>query len=63
MFNNQAIRLTEGETFVVINQGRTFTPTTDASDLKIAELPTDVDRQPCPDFMRAEIQELINLIF
>lgn len=63
MFYNQSIRLTEGETFVVINQGRTFTPTTDTSDLKIAELPSDVDKQVCPSILRDEIQELVHLIF
>ena len=34
MFYNQSIQLTEGETFVVKNEGKTFTPQTNTTDLK-----------------------------
>jgi len=62
MLNNQAIRLSRGETFVVQNQGRTFSPQTNTSDLKIADFPHHLE-SPCPSEMKGEITQLINLLF
>lgn len=60
--NNQAIRLTEGETFVVIYQGKTFSPQTNTSDLKIADFPAHLESR-CPSEMREDIEQLINFLF
>jgi len=62
MFNNQLIRLSRGETFVVKNEGKTFTPQTNTSDLKIADFPHHLE-SPCPKEIKGEIKQLINLIF
>lgn len=62
MLNNQAIRLSRGETFVIKNEGRTFTPQTNTSDLKIADFPQHLE-SPCPSEMRGEIVELINFLY
>jgi hypothetical protein len=62
MFNNQVIRLSEGETFVIINQGKTFSPQTNTNDLKIEDFPHHLESS-CPSEMKGEIKELINLIF
>lgn len=62
MLNNQAIRLSRGETFVIKNEGRTFTPQTNTSDLKIEDFPQHLE-SPCPSEMKGEITQLITLLF
>ena len=62
MLNNQAIRLSRGETFVIKNDGRIFSPQTNTSDLKIEDFPHHLE-SPCPLEMKGEIAQLINLIF
>lgn len=62
MLNTYAIGLAEGETFVIQNNGVTFTPNTDTNDLKIADFPHHLETK-CPDNLREEIQELIEFNF
>ena len=62
MFNNQAIRLSRGETFVIKNEGKTFTPQTNTSDLRIADFPSHLESK-CPSEMKGEITQLINFLF
>lgn len=62
MLNTYAIGLAEGETFVIQNNGRTFTPNTDTNDLKIADFPSHLETN-CPENLREEIQQLIEFNF
>lgn len=62
MLNTYAIGLAEGETFVIQNNGRTFTPNTDTNDLKIEDFPHYLE-SPCPSDMKGEITQLINFLF
>lgn len=63
MLDNLHTRLVEGDTFAIVNSGKTFTPQTDNFDLLIEELPADVDRITCPDDIKVDIENLINFIF
>ena len=62
MFYNQSIRLLKGETFVVKNEGKTFTPQTNTSDLKIADFPQHLESK-CPKEIKGDIEQLINFLF
>lgn len=62
MFYNQSIQLTEGETFVVKNEGKTFTPQTNTTDLKIADFPVHLESN-CPKEIKGEIVQLINFLY